>query len=296
LLSNFASKKPSFYLAMFLALIGTYSFANGMLVWVIGLGVLLFSRKLAPPIKTKRILVWLGAAIIVIGSYLYHYKKPEHHPPLLFLFKRPDVYLEYVSMFLGNPLGFGRFYHSATFGILGLVLLIFLVFFLIRVRRVDSNVLLPYIGLSLYSLMTAALTGVGRCGAGCGAALCPRYVTTTTPLWISITALLYLVIVTKPKQVPQTSNPRCLPIFCTILILTIFVLFSWNSMDTVRLFKAHNELFSKLRVLLYLGIDCPAMTYLYPSHDVIFQRREILRKYDLSVFHNPPPLPAPERP
>ena len=296
LLSNFSSKTLPFCLALFLGFMATYSFANGMLVWAIGLGVLLFSRRLEAPIKIKRILMWLVVSSFVIASYLYHYKKPEGRPSLLFLFKNPFVYLKYVFAFLGGPLGFEKVRYSIAFGIFVLVLLMFMVFFLIRTRKVDLDLLLPYIGLSLYSIMSAAAGGVWRCSFGCDQALYLRYVTITMLLWISVTALLYLLIVTEPKQVSQTLKRKSLSIIGTTLIIAILILFTSNSLYAVRHFKFHKKLYSQMRLVLYLGVDSPQITYLYPSPDLLFQKREVLKKYDLSVFHNPPPLPEAHRP
>jgi len=208
----------------------------------------------------------------------------------------PKEYLEYVFVFLGGPLGFEKVGSSIAFGVFVLALLLFLVFFLIRTRKVDLDLLLPYIGLSLYSIMSAAAGGVWRCSFGCDQALYSRYVTITMLLWISATALLYLLIVTQPKQVPETAKLKGLSIFGTTLIIAILILFTSNSLYAMRHFKFHKKVYSQMRLVLYLGVDCPQITYLYPSPDVVLQRREVLKKYGLSVFHNPPPLPETHEP
>jgi hypothetical protein len=288
LLSNFSSNRWLFCLSMFLGIVGTYSFANGMLVWLTGLGVLLFSRKLDKSVKSRRIIVWLVVSIFVIASYLYHYKKPEYHPSLLFLFKNPTVFLKYVFSYLGGPIGFQKVSYSVSFGVFVFVMLIFLVFFLIKRRKVGSDFLLPYIGLSLFSIMSAAITGVGRCGFGCDQALSSRYITIVVLLWVSVVVLLYLVVVTRPTKVSNKVKGKGLSVVAIGLILAILILDVSNSFYAMDAYKIHKRFFTHLKDVLYAGAERPEIKYLYPWPDLLFQRREILKKYDLSVFHNPP--------
>jgi len=90
-----------FAAAIALGVVATYSFANGVLVWVIGLG-LLFVIPTEAINKRMALATWNFAATLCVGLYLWGYQKPEHHPQLTSIFNRSVLFISYVLKYIGS--------------------------------------------------------------------------------------------------------------------------------------------------------------------------------------------------
>ena len=172
LLANDTFRWWKFAAAALLGIVATYSFANGALIWPIGLLLLL----LVPTGAGKRRAAtagWILIGALTLGTYFYHYQKPENHPSLSLIFKMPVEYAVYVFKYLGSIcaqyLGSDASSDGAfafVFGLAGTVATGWAGWTLLRKKIADPGTLLPYFGLSLYSVGSALVTGVGRLGFG----------------------------------------------------------------------------------------------------------------------------------
>ena len=102
-------------------------------------------------------------------------------------------------------------------------------------------------------------------------------------LWISAAVLLYILITTRTKQVSGTAGVKGFSVIAATLIFAVLVLDVSNSFYTINTYKLSKKFYTHLRDVLYVGAAPPELKYLYPWTDILFQRREILKKYDLSV-------------
>ena len=188
----FLSKKDMTYfhfvLAIFGGIVATYSFANGLMYWVCGFIILLFTTNK----KLFFLIAWFLASGTIYVSYLYQYQTPAHHPSIFIAFDQPLNFVLYCFAYLGRFVTCNNLVSAILAGVGGILLFIFCTIYLIK-HYVDIHCLLPYIGFVLYAISSAFMTGIGRIGFGIEQALSPRYTTISLLLWLSITFLLYIV-------------------------------------------------------------------------------------------------------
>jgi len=212
--------------AVVLGIVATYSFANGVLVWVIGLGLLCVIRpnnsplavRTALPLSSNRLAIgiWSFAAAVCMGLYLWDYQKPAHHPQLTSIFSRPVVFISYVLKYIGSTCaqyGEGgvlpdRIW-ALVLGLAGLAVMGWAGWRIARrcyphgakypdgasyPDRAKARVALaPYFAMCAYSLGTALMAATARGGFGRGQALCSRYCSMTGPFWFSMIVMLILL-------------------------------------------------------------------------------------------------------
>jgi hypothetical protein len=191
-----------------LAFIATYTFANGMLVWM-------FAWPLPSPAcdETRRERwLWRGfySAIgaISVGCYFIGYHRPTYHPPFVSLGGRFFDLLQYVVLWTGN------YFASDLVGpfLLGLcVLILFCGAAGYAVwtswRRGDWRTFYPWLLLGAFAGGTAAITAVGRLGFGLEHALDNRYVAFSRYFYIALLGLCFAICAARIRQaspVPRT--------------------------------------------------------------------------------------------
>jgi hypothetical protein len=183
-----------------LALVATFSFASGALLWVLGALALLLAMPAALLPRRTLALAWGTAAAAALAVYAVGYHRPPAQPAPN---EAPGGVLDLPSYFLallGSPLGQGIGHAgvgaSAAAGAVLLALLGAAAAFILR-RRSDAALLgrtWPFLLLAAYSLGTAALTTFGRGGNGTWQALSPRYATASVLLPVSLVFLLPAVL------------------------------------------------------------------------------------------------------
>jgi len=203
-----------FWIAAAFGILATFSFGSGMLCWPIGLIIL---GAVLPREKSSlwKIFFWLLVWIIALCFYFYGYSKPAHHPELSFFYRHPFPALQYILMFLGNPL-FGLNGLTAMLaGGAGILLFCGLIFELSFRRKVPFKALAPYAALGLYSIGAAAMAAITRGGFDIMQAMVPHYITHAYYLWIAISVLLFFAMPGHEKNAfPQSCGhaPRAKPV------------------------------------------------------------------------------------
>jgi hypothetical protein len=213
LLANEPFSWTRFAVAALLGIVALYSFANGALFWPIGLVILLVVTVGARQ-RIAALTAWALLSGLALASYLFHYQKPAEHPMPGLVFQSPFEYAGYVFKYLG---GICAHYIGGTtsadgvlaliFGLGGTMALGWAGWMLVRTRLADIRALLPYFGMSLYSIASALLTGVGRIGFGGDQAIYSRYSTLTVPFWVSLVVLLILLARGEPQSADAGSVP-----------------------------------------------------------------------------------------
>lgn len=277
LLAKPVFKWSNFGAASLLGIAASYSFANGLCYWFIGLLILFFIPN---PTNTKRLsmLLWLIISFLVFYLYLYGYHKPLHHPSLSVIFKHPLPYFMFVFLWLGLPLGLS--YLAILFGIFGFFVLAYFSFFLMRFRNIKLQTLIPYFAFSLYAITSALLTAWGRAGAGISEALPSRYISISTLFWVSNIVLLSLFVCGDDSKM-ESHKPKKLAYSSIFIIVFLIILHSaagsWNAIQNYYyLLPARHE-------LLALKND-ELLKRLYPDATLLKERVVILKKYHLSIF------------
>jgi hypothetical protein len=210
-----------------LATLSTFSFAHGMMCWIIVLPVLVLQTR--EELKTKPWLIgcWLLGFAVNVGLYFFNYIKPPSHPSFTEAWTKLLAALGYFLALLGAPLGWGiklnSLYQAIAVGF-GMAALFVLLCTYVWRHRNESLVLYRTSGwltLGSYTLVSASVTTLGRLGLGMDTALSSRYGAFTFPL---IVALVYLVPIVldmyAKKRLPQVE-PWLFR--CTILLSTVLI-------------------------------------------------------------------------
>lgn len=269
--------------AIVLAFVATYSFANGLCVWPIGLvGIILTSVET----RQRRVLysaIWCVAGVAATGSYLYGYEKPAYHPDTALAFSTPLNFIVYVLAYLGAPIVDYNVPVAIVFGAFGVITTIGFMFLLSNHLRVETRFLLPYLLVSMYALASAGATAIGRLGFGPEQATSSRYITFAQLLWI---ALLGLSLPMLKMLVPRLGawfrwSAAALAVLLLAALSTnsLYGTLKWTERQRFR-----SEAISELKG----GNDPGLLQRLHPNAALILERREILRKLRLSVFRNMP--------
>jgi len=262
-----------------LGIVAAFSFANGMLVWGVGLVLVLMIRPARREWRAAFPAIWLGTAVLVTVAYLHGYRTPSYHPPVSSLWIHLRDYPAYVLVYLGQPVINWSLRGAAAAGAIGLASWAGLLAWLYAKRGTPAQLLAPYLGLGLYALGSAALTGVARVGFGIEQALSSRYITMANPLWAAVIVLVWLAWASRSGSEGSVSRRRgqaVAVLFALLLIgASLYGAYRWTE-------RCHA--YRAARAELLTGSDPELLRRFHPEVPVIIERREILRHYGLSIF------------
>ncbi len=266
LLDRSRSRVGFLALAAAAGVVGTYSFANGMLIWPIGAAMLCVSGW--NHANRQNLALWAAAGILTACSYLYDYHTPSYHPPLSAVLRHPIEYPLYVLRYLGQPVLNWNGTAAAWMGGAGLLAWIVLLYR----TRVEKHVFASCLGLGLYAIGSALITGLARIEFGPDQAMSSRYITLANPLWLAIAFLAW--------SLPPGRKSRWLPRAAWTLAVLLVMASLYGGYRWTERYHAYSE----SRSALMAGDRPELLKRLYPDVPRLLERREILRKYRLSVF------------
>jgi len=268
----------SFVLAVILGVVATYTITNGLLYWGIGLGMLLLQHRHARPLYWWS---WSGMSMLVVGVYFYDYQRPPGHPPLQVAFEQPLDYAAYVLMFLGAPLQRDRY--ALIPGLFGLMLLLWLVWQLHRHKQLMR--FLPYVGVTLYSVGSAVLIGLGRVGFGWQQALSSRYVTIASLLWVVVVMVLYWEWQQARDTAWQQQQHHMSIAICMAGIAGMVVLGSVRSIRPSVEWQ-YEPLLRARQALIAGNADDGVLARLYADPQYVREQVKHLQRYRLSIYRD----------
>ena len=269
-----------FGVACLLGVVATFSFANGILYWVVAGSLLFVLNYTGRRERIGALAIWALVAAADAFVYLHGYHKPQTHPSLLAFLSDPIGYLDYVLVYLGSPLkSFGDGF-AIGIGGLGVGALAGGAIYLLRRGHVRLWVLAPYLTLSLYSLASAMMTGVGRVGFGYEQATASRYVTISYLLWVGVLAILGLIASRGSARTPVT-------VVAFGLVLVITLLAGASSVGGLAGFWQHHEQLAPARAALRsLSGDDETYKRLFPDPARVRRDGATLKELRLSVFRD----------
>ena len=201
-----------FYLCGLLCSVSTFSYANGMLAWVIVYPILAISNTWRLKSLFKHYWLLFGWSVLMfanLGLYFYNYYKPRHHPSFLYALGHPLQALQYFLAFVGTPLGWGLGLNFSIF--IGLFLISLFaycnwqLYHLILSKRIDLEKTLGWQLLGIYSLLSGLITTSGRVGFGVWQATSDRYTTFSIYLAVSLVGLSSILLLHRHLYVNTTS-------------------------------------------------------------------------------------------
>ena len=230
----------SFIIAIVCGLVASFSFANGLLYWLIGTGALLVEYY-KNRWSITYVLIWLVVSVVVITGYMYDFKPVGHHPPITYSLSHPLLFFSYIAVFLGSPIcQIPRFVSvSFMFGLVGIILIIYLIRKLLagNGKELIHQPLIFWHCLLMYSLLSDFITALGRSGFGINQALSSRYVTISNFFWIWIIVVIFRI-----------GQHRLNTIFSKILSPTAIICSGFivlSMVQTVRVFILRKQLLER---------------------------------------------------
>ena len=264
------------FLSILLCSMATYSFAIGMVSWILLFPVLFLEvQRTSNRPKTWMLLYLFGMAINLV-LYFWDYGKQAQTS------FQPDLFNLYISIryfltFLGAPLS--RFFNKTEAiipGVLMFCLLLGCVVYIFNRDRKDGlwRKSVPWLTLAGYSLISGMVTTLGRVGFGVNGALSDRY--TTHSAYLPVSLIFLLAIIYRNFLHPKWKNTaRAL----TVTLLT----FSIVSHSLTSAYGIHKM--PVIRQNRCAGRTILALTHVLPHHEV-FPDRSLSRVYLIKVIHN----------
>jgi len=261
----------------------TFSYANGMLSWVVVFFALVIAknqtwRQIKTSLFNRKITLslWLIVAFLNISYYFHNYTKPSYHPSFLEGIKKPIASLLYFLTFIGSPLGAGSLLASQIIGAIGILVFGWVCFENWKSRSYSGwlPTVYPWFCIAIYSLLSAVVTTGGRVGFGIDQAMAPRYVTFSSYFWV---ATIYLVTVVWSSQYfkskkSATHSTQLLRWSSLLLLGSLLAMqsFSWShGYRFLQLYQTY-RLYGKSCILaqdLVLQRDC-LRDHVFPPFDV----------------------------
>lgn len=194
LLDSYGRNKFALPAALMSAVLCSYTYLNGLLVWPIGL-LLLLGKHLNDKEKRKQLMssciVWVTTALLVLTCYFYNYERWPQSTSVGEIAFDP---LKVIVFFLGclsNPLA-SEHSTAVSIGALLLALIGALVYLFWKRQIKIATVHLSCIAIFLFGILTDAMIAVGRFGLGFHSSMYSRY----SPLCMLAIVGLYMLIVT----------------------------------------------------------------------------------------------------
>jgi hypothetical protein len=237
------SRKYKLILCLILCTISTFSYANGMLSWVIVFPALAISKswRWQDIFKERWLYIsWLAVFTANMTVYFYNYQKPSQTPGLSDGLLNPVGTISYFLSFLGVPLAWGinSFDWQADVIrnniIIGTVLIIlFGAAWLYLLKHIKESVLVyrmtGWLVIGSYTVISGLITALGRVGLGIETSIAPRYMTFSVYLPLALVGLIAVIfddatkrgyLVRKPKVITQSIIGILLVAFLGLHILT----------------------------------------------------------------------------
>jgi succinate dehydrogenase hydrophobic anchor subunit len=214
-------------LGSILSTISTFSFANGLLCWLVFLPAFIMVHSF-PNTREKRLAILASLTVFISNIVLYfsNYSKPGGHPSFLLVLSKPLQAIQYFLVLLGVSLGFSDRLASLAVGLVLVLLTIFVLFYTLSHWK-DSNFRYQVTGwllLGIYSLMTSIITTAGRLGFGIEQALyTSRY--TTHSIYLPIALIHLLAIIAVGGKTNWSSSRQKVTTIILISLTFVFLLF-----------------------------------------------------------------------
>jgi hypothetical protein len=252
--------------------VATFSHASGMLIWPPLIGIAMALR-----LSAKLLMLYVFTGLTAIAAYFANYHSPPHHASPLASLRHPLLVIEYVAKYFGSSFPLSEQTLALPIGLAALLLSLALLIWAVRRGQIRQPIPAILVGLMCFSLMTAAVTALGRINFGTDQAFASRYQTFALVFWFCLAGMLLL----------QLSQTRIRSL--TTLFLTLIVVIMIGSATRYRacLHKAiDRQLWATVPAIALMTEvpDYEGLKGLYPSPDIPWRYAGYLRDRQLSIF------------
>ena len=209
-----------------LSTISMFSSANGVVCWVVILPMLLFTewqRNRRPGLWLS--VAWIAGLCLCLALYLHGYQKPWWTPSPLTALYHPLRALIYFLGFVGGPFGLEKVRLSIVAGVVLTAGLIWSLGYVLK-HRSDRALIEKTIGwfvIGLYSVLTAAMTTVGRLGLLSSPSQVPRYLGFSAYLPLALIFLAHIIGIDMYRRKHAEATNRWSPL--TVVVAIVLVLY-----------------------------------------------------------------------
>jgi hypothetical protein len=263
-----------------IGVIPSFTFANGVFYWVC-LAPLIAFQGAANKRAVRSLAMWGAMTILVWTAYFWGFEAPGHHPSILNGFRHPLQLGGYFFGYLGGGVTSDRnlVELAIVVGFSSLILFLSLAWTEWKAGGGRRENLLPWLGVASFSILSAGVTSLARCGFGVGQAVESRYATFTSPYWMALFALLFMAwgregatarVTTYTKQIAAAFAA----VFLLSTVLCVIVVFNRHD----RFVRSRNALFSLA--------DEPALQTLFPDTAYIMMKLPLFLDKRLIVYRD----------
>jgi len=269
--------QSSFLIGVLFCIAATFTMANGLLVWLVGMIIGIQQRW-----SLKRNLLFLGFASITWAAYFVDFQFISGHSNP---WKEIDQFwtlLQYVAVYLGNPISpYWRDYAMGV-GLMGIVATGFLSirFIFDRNQKIyDSRATQTLLAIVVFIFLTAWVTALGRIEFGVQQATSSRYGTPALIFWISLCALLLSI---KVRSCLLSRGLRYIGTVIGISAIVSALTFQFKIPEIEMHFAQTRS--AATASLLSKVYDESALKHIHPRPSQIMSVVDTLREKRLSLF------------
>jgi hypothetical protein len=261
-----------FGLSILCAILASFSFFLGLLVWPAAFLQLMLEEKR----NIKKIISWsiIGSSTIMI--YFHDFFHPSEAPSLTYFLTYPLASAQYFFSLLGAPLS-RSVLGSRAFGLF--IFLITIIVLILNYKEKSLRKDRVWIALILFIGLSAIAITVGRGGFGLKLALSSRY----TPIIILGIISVYLLAMVGSDRHPTRLRNFAAHAMLTLILVTLITTYGYG-LDRGREWKYSRDLGSYILTTYEIQSYENIRKYLYPNPDHIQDRMEFCDQEKLSSF------------
>jgi hypothetical protein len=175
-----------------LALVSTYSFGNGMLLWLLAFPLQTPSPAGFPASRSRALVFWravyLLIATLAVAGYLITYQHPPHTPPVVSPIEQLSAFVRFVVVWIGSLFSVSA---PAFWGTAVLLFFVGLTIAALRQIRLTGRWQphYPWFVLACYTLISGAIAAVARLGFHYSMAGDSRYTAFSAFFYIAVVGL-----------------------------------------------------------------------------------------------------------
>ncbi|MFH1429121.1 MAG: hypothetical protein ABIH39_05185 [Candidatus Margulisiibacteriota bacterium] len=266
------SQMKGFLISLTAALISCFSFINGLITFFIVGGIIAYAEGL----RSKRFLLWGMASLFVIILYYYSYTQPSY---IVSFLQHPVSFVLFILAFLGSPIGINSVQVSIAAGIFLLISFCINVYIVNRILKEKTYDYISFISITVYVVLSAIITSVGRSQLGIAHALASRYITISTLFVIS--SLIFAVFIIQSFINKRIGFKYIIASVLVVLVLGVSYPFSViNGVNKFKQRRAYVNLIEPYFHSIYTIYRIPDdyLRILYPDPNVVRERSWILHE------------------
>lgn len=291
--------------------LASFSMAHGLFSWLCIFPALLTLPAVKPRKKFGFILLWISLFIASCVIYFANYRSNQDYHFSIF-FEKPIAILTYFVMVLGSPGAIGRL-ESLLLGLTFLAIFLYFVYcYFKNFNSQFSYSIEPWLAISLFALLYAFLTTVGR-GLptvaatnepfannliGISSSLTSRYESVSVLFVISLINMICISVISNTSEAPCTIKETPFTkfqILSTMYALFIALIFCFTLTKYSHAIEEGNKLYtlktnlsSCLQLVNYTDMDfypeATCLHGLYPSAVAVKEYARILEKLEFRDF------------